>query len=84
VTFERDRLFRAVLTCTTCRTTVAIGPIADYEPRAAYELGLMGRALGVHHLGTCAGGALEVTIEEVPGRTPPSPGSKPARLVVVK
>lgn len=82
MTFVRDRQFRAILTCTTCHTTVAIGPVADYEPRAAYELGLMGQALGVHHLGTCGGGALEVTIEEV--KAPPPRPSPPAKLEIVK
>lgn len=73
ITLERARPFRAILTCTTCRVVVAVGPAAEYEPRAAYELGIVAGAAGVHHLGVCAGGALDVTIEEVPN--PPPGGS---------
>lgn len=80
ITLVRERVFRAVLTCTTCRVVVAVGPAAEYEPRAAYELGIAAGAAGVQHLGVCGGGALDVTIEEI---EPPHPTS-PARLELVR
>ena len=72
----RARLFRAVLSCGTCRCAVAVGPACEYEPLAAYELGRAdGLAnAGVLHLGVCAGGALQVTVEEVPNNPPPRGG----------
>lgn len=69
LTLERARPFRAILTCTTCRVVVAVGPAAEYEPRAAFELGIVAGAAAVHHLGVCAGGALDVAIEDLPYET---------------
>lgn len=82
ITLVRERQFRAVLTCTTCRVVVALGPPSPREPLAAYELGRSPAGFeGVKHLGCCAGGALDVSIEEVPN---PSPATSPARLELVK
>lgn len=78
ITFVRSRLFRAVLTCTTCRIAVAVGPAAECEPMAAYELGRADAVThgGILHLGVCAGGALDVTIEEVPNPAPTPPARR--------
>ena len=87
----RSRLFRAILTCTTCRATVFVGDPAEHEPLAAYLLGFTDgqRLIGAAHVGTCAGGALDVAIEELPdptGSPPPAPpaGGSSARLELVK
>jgi len=51
---------------------------------AAYELGRSPASFeGVRHLGVCAGGALDVAIEEVPNPAPAVPTSPP-RLEVVR
>lgn len=81
MTFERQPQFRAVLTCTTCKVVVAVGPPAPREPLAAYALG--GGLEGPIHLGTCAGGALDVTIEEAPPDEAIA-ASSPVRLKVVR
>jgi ferredoxin len=75
-TVVRTRLFRAVLSCGTCRIAVAVGPACEYEPLAAYELGRADHAssAGVLHLGVCGGGALQVTVEEVANDPPPPRG----------
>ena len=80
VTTVRHRLFRAVLSCGTCRCALAVGPACEYEPLAAYELGRVDAAAsaGVLHLGVCGGGALQVTVEEVPNDPPPPRGLKAA------
>jgi hypothetical protein len=77
ITLVRERLFRAILTCTTCRIVVAVGPTSSHEPLAAYELGRADGACnaGILHLGVCAGGALDVSIEEVPN---PAPFARPS------
>jgi hypothetical protein len=73
ISVVRQRQFRAVLSCGTCRCAVAIGPLCDFEPLAAYELGRLDgvTCAGVLHLGVCGGGALRVTIEEAPNNPPP-------------
>ena len=75
-TVVRTRMFRAVLSCGTCRIVVALGPPCEYEPLAAYELGRADHAssAGVLHLGVCGGGTLHVTVEEVPNEPPPARG----------
>lgn len=75
LTLVRERLFRAILTCTTCRIVVAVGPPSSREPLAAYELGRADGICnaGILHLGICAGGALDVSIEEVPNQPPDAP-----------
>lgn len=72
----RHRLFRAILSCTTCRVAVAVGPACAYEPLAAYELGRADCAsnAGPLHLGVCGGGNLEVSVEEVANNPPPPRG----------
>jgi hypothetical protein len=62
---------RAQLVCTTCRIVVATGPACEREPLAAFELGrLAGITESILHLGICAGGALDVRLEEVPNPAP--------------
>jgi hypothetical protein len=72
VVIERQRWVRASLWCTTCRIVVAVGPVCEREPLAAYELGRVDHAAsaGPLHLGVCAGGALDVLLEEVPNPPP--------------
>lgn len=72
MTVERQRWCRALLICTTCRVVVATGPVCEREPLAAYELGRVDAAVGPLHLGVCAGGALDVVLEEVPNEPPES------------
>lgn len=75
------RICRATLTCTTCKTVVVVGPPVTGSPaEAAYLLGVTdGGTCLVRHFGICAGGALEVTVEElpppasVPTAAPPAP-----------
>lgn len=83
ITLVRSRLFRAVLSCTTCRIAVAVGPAAECEPLAAYELGRADAVThgGVLHLGICAGGALDVSIEEVPNPALDAPPARGLRSV---
>ncbi|HEU0081866.1 MAG TPA: hypothetical protein VFQ87_03265 [Bradyrhizobium sp.] len=68
---ERDRRFRAILTCTTCDHVVAVGPPERDPAMAAYRLGAEGPGEAQRHLGKCAGGALVVTTDEEP--TPAAP-----------
>jgi hypothetical protein len=75
VTVERQRWCRALLVCTTCRIVVATGPVCEREPLAAYELGRVDAARGPLHIGVCAGGILDVLLEEVPNSPPPGGGS---------
>jgi hypothetical protein len=71
VVIERDRWVRAVLVCTTCRVDVATGPACDREPIAAFELGRMAQITeSILHMGVCAGGVLDVRLEEVPNAPP--------------
>jgi hypothetical protein len=79
---------RALLVCTTCKIVVATGPTCEREPLAAYELGRLDRVMSVGplHLGTCAGGTIDVQLEEVPNPDPtraPSPPPPAARLKAV-
>ncbi len=68
ITLVPARICRAVLTCTTCNTVVAVGPpVTGDEAEAAYLLGVTeGGASMVRHFGICAGGALAFTFERQP------------------
>ena len=67
---EPQRRFRAVVTCATCRSVVT-GPAANYEPAAAFQLGaVVAHTFELHAIRqmvhTKCGGALQVTVEEIP------------------
>jgi hypothetical protein len=65
------RVSRAILTCTTCRTVVAVGPpVTGDDADAAYLLGAVeGVTPLARHLGICAGGQLKLTFEQEPFAT---------------
>jgi hypothetical protein len=72
--YERQRTWRAYLTCTTCQTVVAVGPPEPDAAMAAYRLGnTNGGEDGLRHLDKCAGGALNCTTEEEPAPVPQPP-----------
>ena len=84
MTVERDRWCRALLVCTTCKTVVATGPACEREPLAAFELGRMAQITEkILHLGVCAGGALDVQLEEVPNQPPEDAAPREHELTVV-
>ena len=69
LTIVRDWWWRAILTCTTCHEVVLVGPASPRGPHwACYILGFKDDAIGtsLRHLGKCAGGALDVSIESLP------------------
>lgn len=71
MTVERLRWCRALLVCTTCKIVVAVGPTCEHPPMAAFELGrAAGTTEAILHLGVCAGGVLDVQVEEVPNPPP--------------
>jgi hypothetical protein len=73
-TFERTRMYRASLYCTTCETVVAVGGPAPEKSLACFCLGANnGRAILDRHLGKCAGGQIVVLAEELPAPAPLPP-----------
>jgi len=68
LTLVPARRFRAVVTCTTCRTVVVVGPETDNGDCVPFclpvEMWPSGQT-GPRHMGKCAGGVLQVTVEEV-------------------
>jgi len=79
VTLVRQRWCRALLVCTTCKVVVATGPTCEREPLAAFELGRLATVTeSILHLGICAGGVLDVQLEEVPNPPPGEQLSLPA------
>lgn len=84
MTVERDRWVRALLVCTTCKIVVATGPACEREPLAAFELGRVSTITeSILHLGVCAGGALDVQLEEVPNDAPDGAAPRAHDLTVV-
>ncbi len=80
---ERDHWVRAILFCTTCKVDVATGPPCEREPLASFELGRMaGVTEAILHLGICAGGALDVRLEDVPN-PPPLDGPRRAHDLTI-
>jgi hypothetical protein len=73
----RDWWWRALVSCTTCKEVVIVGPAT---PRGAYWacylVGFTDSSIrsSLKHMGKCAGGALEVVIESMP----PTPAPPPA------
>lgn len=76
--FEPQRFWRALLTCTTCNTVVAVGPPEPIGAMSAYRLGCDGGTDARRHLGKCAGGELVCTIEEDPATMPQPSAAPPA------
>jgi hypothetical protein len=66
VTLVRARVFRAILTCSTCKAIVAVGPpVTGDGPDAAYMLGATeGIVPLVRHFEACPGGALSISFEQ--------------------
>jgi hypothetical protein len=83
ITLVRARIVRAILTCTTCRSVVAVGPpVTGDEAHAAYLLGAtQGVAPLARHMGICAGGVLTITFEQQPFPAPPEGGARHLRIV---
>ncbi len=83
ITLVPARICRAILTCTTCNTVVAVGPpVTGAVADAAYLLGVIE---GGQHFGVCAGGAITVTVEQEPFAQPAAaPAPAPRRLRSVR
>jgi hypothetical protein len=77
ITLVPAQICRAVLSCTTCNTVVAVGPpVTGGAADAAYLLGVTDGGLSLtRHFGVCAGGALAFTFE----KQPPPAAVEPAR-----